>query len=113
MADGDLAADLVSEVHDGGSGIDDAARRDGEPRHGHLRAFDRARRDTLWRHLRQRPYVGVALTSALALTLASLVGVGEFAVACLAGYGMSKMLRRNEPPSQAFRDVPPGPSRGG
>ena len=61
--------------------------------------------DTLWRHLRRRPYVGVALTSALALTLASVVGVGEIAVAGLAGYGMFKMLRRNEPPSQAFRDV--------
>lgn len=61
--------------------------------------------DLLWRRLRRRPYVGVALTSAAALALATFVGVGEIAVACLAGYGMFKVLRLHEPPSQAFRDV--------
>jgi len=61
--------------------------------------------DVVWRRLRRRPYVGVALTSATALALASFVGVGEIAVACLAGYGMFKVLRRHEPPSQAFRDA--------
>lgn len=61
--------------------------------------------DVMWRRLRHRPYVGVALTSAAALALASFVGVGEIAVACLAGYGMFKVLRRHEPPSQAFRDA--------
>jgi hypothetical protein len=61
--------------------------------------------DVVWHRLRHRPYIGIALTSALALTVASLVGVGELAVAGLAGYAMFQMLRRNEPPSQAFRDV--------
>jgi hypothetical protein len=61
--------------------------------------------DVVWRHLKHRPYLGVALTSAAALTLASLVGVGELAFACLAGYGMFKILRLHEPPSQAFREV--------
>jgi hypothetical protein len=61
--------------------------------------------DVVWRRLRRRPYVGVALTSVAALALASFVGVGEIAVACLAGYGMFKVLRRHEPPSQAFRDL--------
>jgi heme O synthase-like polyprenyltransferase len=60
--------------------------------------------DALWRRLRRRPYVGVVLTSAAALALASFVGVAEIGVACLAGYGMFKVLRRHEPPSQAFRD---------
>jgi hypothetical protein len=60
--------------------------------------------DALWHRLRHRPYVGVALTSAAALALVSFVGVGEIAVACLAGYGMFKVLRRHEPPSQAFRE---------
>lgn len=60
--------------------------------------------DALWRRLRHRPYFGVALTSAAAPALASFVGVGEIAAACLAGYGMFKVLRRHEPPSQAFRE---------
>jgi hypothetical protein len=61
--------------------------------------------DALWRRLRHRPYIGVALTSATALALASFVGVGELAVAGLAGYAMYKMLVRHEPPSQAFRET--------
>jgi uncharacterized membrane protein len=61
--------------------------------------------DVVWRRLRRRPYFGVALTSVAALALASVFGVGEIAVACLAGYGMFKVLRRHEPPSQAFRDI--------
>jgi hypothetical protein len=61
--------------------------------------------DVLWRHLRHRPYIGVGLTSAAALTLASFVGVGELAFACLAGYFMFKILRQHEPPSKAFRET--------
>ena len=61
--------------------------------------------DAVWRRLRHRPYLGVAATGAATLALASFVGVGELAVACFAGYAMFKMLRRHEPPSQAFREV--------
>jgi hypothetical protein len=61
--------------------------------------------DAVWHRLRHRPYLGVALTSAAALGLASLVGVSELAVACFAGYAMFKVLRRHEPPSQAFREA--------
>lgn len=61
--------------------------------------------DVVWRRMRHRPYLGVAATGAAALALASFVGVGELAVACLAGYAMFKMLRRHEPPSQAFREA--------
>jgi hypothetical protein len=61
--------------------------------------------DAVWHRMRHRPYIGVALTSAAALGLASLVGVGELTVACLAGYAMFKVLRRHEPPSQAFREA--------
>jgi hypothetical protein len=61
--------------------------------------------DAVWRRMRHRPYLGVALTSATALAVASFVGVGELAVAGLAGYAMYKMLVRHEPPSQAFREA--------
>jgi len=61
--------------------------------------------DVLWRRMRRRPYLGVAATGAAALALASFVGVGELAFACFAGYAMFNMLRRHEPPSQAFHDA--------
>jgi hypothetical protein len=61
--------------------------------------------DGLWRHLKRRPYMSVALTGAAALTLASFVGVGELAFACLASYAVLKMVRQNEPPSQAFKET--------
>jgi hypothetical protein len=61
--------------------------------------------DALWRRMRHRPYIGVGVTGAAALALASLVGVGELAFGCLAAYGMFKVLRKHEPPSQAFREA--------
>ena len=61
--------------------------------------------DALWRRMRHRPYVGVGVTGVAALALPSLVGVGELAFACLAAYGMFKILREHEPPSQAFREA--------
>lgn len=61
--------------------------------------------DALWRRMRRRPYVGIGVTGAAALTLASLVGVSELAFASFVAYGMFKILRLHEPPSQAFRDA--------
>jgi hypothetical protein len=61
--------------------------------------------DALWRRLRRRPYIGVGVTGVAALALASLAGVGELAFACFAAYGMFKILRQHEPPSQAFREA--------
>jgi hypothetical protein len=61
--------------------------------------------DALWHRLRHRPYLGVALASAIGLTLASVVGVGEVGIAFLAGYAAFKALRQNEAPSKAFRDA--------
>jgi hypothetical protein len=60
--------------------------------------------DVLWHQFRRRPYLGVVVTGVAAFTLAATLGVGELAVAGLAAYGMFKILRRNEPPSQAFKE---------
>src|SRR5262245_4976881 len=59
----------------------------------------------LWHRLRHRPYLGVVLASAVGLTLASVVGVGELGIAFLVGYGAYNILRKNEPPSKAFQDA--------
>lgn len=61
--------------------------------------------DFVWRRLKRRPYLGVALAAAAGLTLASWVGVGELALGAFAGYAAYKVLLQHEPPSRAVRDA--------
>ena len=56
-----------------------------------------------WRHLKRRPYVGVAIATAAGFGIATIAGVGEIAFAAFVGYAAYQLLKKNEPPSQAFK----------
>jgi hypothetical protein len=61
--------------------------------------------DFLWHRLNRRPYLAVAVASGLGLAIASAVGVGELAIAAMAGYAMYQVVKNRVPPSQAVRDA--------
>jgi hypothetical protein len=61
--------------------------------------------DIVWRRLKRRPLLGVALAGVGGLVIAEAVGVGEIALGVAAAYGAYLVLKRREPPSQAVRDV--------
>jgi len=63
-------------------------------------AFDR-----VWRTFRKRPYVGTALAGGVGLAAASLIGVGELAIAVGAGYAAYQVFKNREPPAQAMREA--------
>jgi hypothetical protein len=61
--------------------------------------------ELVWRSLRKRPMLGVALVAGTGLFMAELVGVGELAFAGALGYGAYQMLKKNKPPAEALRDA--------
>jgi hypothetical protein len=77
--------------------------------HGKLLYEMEARAKTVgaraWQGLKHRPYAGVAAASMLGLTVASLTGVGELAVAVLCGYGAYEILRRGRPVSETVEEM--------
>jgi hypothetical protein len=59
----------------------------------------------LWGVLRKRPSVGVIATGGAAFLLANAIGVGELAIAVVAGYAAYEVLRRRVPVKTAIRDA--------
>lgn len=59
----------------------------------------------LWKQLKKRPSLGVALVGATGLGLAMTVGVGELAIAAIAGYAAWQVLREGVPPKQAVENA--------
>jgi hypothetical protein len=59
----------------------------------------------VWIQLKKRPSVGVVAVGAAGLVVASVVGVGEIAIAILAGYGAYQVLREGVSPGEAVRKI--------
>ena len=58
-----------------------------------------------WERLKNRPYAGIAVASAVGFAVASLTGVGELAVAVLCGYGAYEILRRGRPVCETVEEM--------
>src|SRR5262249_20104687 len=61
--------------------------------------------ELVWRVLRKRPMLGVAMAAGAGLFIAELVGAGELAFAGALGYGAYQMLKKNKPPAEALHDA--------
>src|SRR5262249_42043191 len=61
--------------------------------------------DKLWRALRRRPYLGVAVTAAGGVWLASVIGVAELAFGAAVGYATYLILKKRMSPSRALRET--------
>lgn len=61
--------------------------------------------DRIWRALRRRPYLGVAVTTAGGVWVASMFGVAELAFGIAAGYAAYLVLEEHMSPSQALRET--------
>ena len=59
----------------------------------------------VWVQLKKRPSIGVVVVGAAGLAVASAVGVGEIAVAMIAGYAAYQVLREGVSPGQAARKI--------
>ena len=51
----------------------------------------------------RRPYVGALLAAGVGLTVATVVGVGELALAAGVGYAAYQVFKRHVPPGQAIK----------
>jgi hypothetical protein len=74
----------------------------------HLNALERGLEhagDRLWAGFRKRPYIGAAMAGGVGLTLASVVGIGELAVAGVAAYACFLVLKNRESPAKAIREA--------
>ncbi len=58
-----------------------------------------------WHMLKRRPSVGVILTGGAALAIANAVGVGELAIAVVAGYAAYQVLRKGVPAKVAVQEA--------
>jgi len=54
---------------------------------------------------RRRPYVGATLAGGVGLVAASLIGVGELAIAVGTGYAVYQVLKNRKPPAEAMREA--------
>jgi hypothetical protein len=61
--------------------------------------------EKLWVQLKKRPSLGVVLTGAAGLAVASVVGVGELAIGIIAGYAAYQVLREGIAPKVVAKDV--------
>lgn len=59
----------------------------------------------IWRALRRRPLLGVALAGGAGLFAAEFVGVAELALAGAAGYFAYQVLKKGQPPAEAIREA--------
>lgn len=61
--------------------------------------------EKLWVQLKKRPSLGVVLTGAAGLAVASVVGVGELAIGIIAGYAAYQVLREGIAPKAVAKDM--------
>jgi hypothetical protein len=61
--------------------------------------------DRVWRVLKLRPYLGIAVAAGAGLLAAYTVGPAELAIAIAAGYAAYQVLTLKLPPSQALRNA--------
>jgi hypothetical protein len=61
--------------------------------------------DRFWLRFRKRPYVGALVAGGLGLGVASVVGVGELAIAAGTAYAAYQVLKNRDSPAQAVRDA--------
>ena len=59
----------------------------------------------VWVQLKKRPSIGVVAVGATGLAVASVVGVGEIAIAMIAGYAAYQVLREGVSPGEAVRKL--------
>jgi hypothetical protein len=59
----------------------------------------------VWIQLKKRPSIGVVAVGAAGLAVASVVGVGEIAIAMIAGYAAYQVLREGVSPGEAARKI--------
>lgn len=59
----------------------------------------------VWRALKKRPSLGVALFGGLAITAANAVGVGELALGIGIGYAAWQVLRKGTPIGEALEEA--------
>jgi isoaspartyl peptidase/L-asparaginase-like protein (Ntn-hydrolase superfamily) len=59
----------------------------------------------VWGQLKKRPSIGVVVVGAAGLAVASVVGVGEIAIAMIAGYAAYQVLREGVSPGAAARKI--------
>jgi hypothetical protein len=57
----------------------------------------------LWRQLKRRPYVGIALAAGAAFGAATVIGAAELAITVGAGYAAFRILKEKVAPGQASR----------
>jgi hypothetical protein len=61
--------------------------------------------DKIWKSLRRRPYLGVAITAAGGVGIATVFGVAELAFGVAVGYVAYLVLKKRMPPSEALRET--------
>jgi hypothetical protein len=61
--------------------------------------------DKIWRALRRRPYLGVAVTAAGGVWVATVLGVAELAFGMALGYVAYLTLKKRLPPSEALLET--------
>jgi hypothetical protein len=59
----------------------------------------------VWIQLKKRPSIGVVVVGATGLAVASVVGVGEIAIAMIAGYAAYQVLREGVSPGEAAKKI--------
>jgi hypothetical protein len=59
----------------------------------------------LWKQLRKRPSLGIALAGGAGLAAATMIGVGEITIGLLLAYGAYQVLREGMSPGQAAENV--------
>jgi hypothetical protein len=59
----------------------------------------------VWIQLKKRPSIGVVAVGVTGLAVASVVGVGEIAIAMIAGYAAYQVLREGVSPGEAARKI--------
>jgi hypothetical protein len=61
--------------------------------------------DHVWVRFRKRPYVGAALAAGVGLTVASVFGAAELALAGGVAYAAYQVFKRRVPPGQALKEA--------
>jgi hypothetical protein len=59
----------------------------------------------VWRAMRRRPSLGIALVGGAGLAAAMTIGVGELTIGLVLAYGAYQVLREGVPPKQAAENI--------